>query len=186
MRYLVLLALLSYCVLSHITFDKKLRFDENGNFKLVQITDLHYGDSEEQNNLTTRAHEKLLGYDPADLVVLTGDMVSDYAWDQTPDYYERHWKQWTAPLLKYKQPYVYALGNHDSGPFKTRKEIMALDVTHPYSLSEEGPQNITGGSNYVKAIWDSEGERVLLYIWIFDSNKEFCMGVTGWGCIEQD
>jgi len=61
---------------------------------------------------------------------------------------------------------------------------MKLDITNPYSLSEVGDPKLTGASNYVKAIWDSKGESIVFYIWIFDSHSENCKSVKGWGCIE--
>ena len=48
------------------------------------------------------------------MVVLTGDMVSGYAWDKKEkDFYQKNWKKFTKSFLDYKIPYAYALGNHD-------------------------------------------------------------------------
>ena len=49
-----------------------------------------------------------------DMVVLTGDMVSGFAWDKKEkDFFEKRWKMFTKPYLDKKVPYAYALGNHD-------------------------------------------------------------------------
>ena len=57
-----------------------------------------------------------------------------------------------------KQPYMYILGNHDSqADLTNRSEVITMDMTLEYSISETGPQNINGSGNYVKAVYDANG-----------------------------
>jgi len=46
---------------------------------------------------------------------------------------------------------------------------MNLDITHKFSLSEVGDPTLPGGSNYVKAVFDSKGEKISMLIWVFDT-----------------
>ena len=160
MTLVFVFAVLISCAFSRTEFNKKLRFDAEGNFKLMQITDLHYGEDDVNDTLSTELQTKLVDAEKPDLVVLTGDMLSDYTWNKKNDYFYVLWTRFTTPYLIRKQPYIYALGNHDAGPYATRREIMERDVTHPFSLSEVGPADISGAGNYVKAVWDSKGERI--------------------------
>jgi hypothetical protein len=50
---LVVLILFLYIPLVVTAPDKTLRFNERGKFKIVQFTDLHYGDDEKENQLTS-------------------------------------------------------------------------------------------------------------------------------------
>lgn len=50
--------------------------------------------------------------------------------------------------------YMYVLGNHDSQADMKREDVMKLDMTHDLSMASEGPNNITGFSNYVVPIYD--------------------------------
>lgn len=62
-----------------------------------------------------------------DVVILTGDMVSGYSWDNTDGWYEKQWRKWTLPFLKKNQKYIYTLGNHDHGADLSATEIIMLD-----------------------------------------------------------
>lgn len=86
----------------------------------MQITDTHLGDSEREDDQTVKLMEKMLDIEQPDLVVLTGDMVSGYAWDGTRGWYFKHWAKWTSPFMKKRIPYIYALGNHDAQADLTR------------------------------------------------------------------
>jgi len=112
----------------------------------MQITDLHYGESEEKDSKTTSLVEKMLLLEKPDLVVLTGDMVSGFAWDKSAGWYQNNWKKWTAPFQKYEVPYLYSLGNHDAEADLTREEIIELDIQHPFSLTQKGLSHLEGNN----------------------------------------
>ena len=59
---------------------------------------------------------------------------------------------------------------------------MTLDV----SMTEKGPSEIHGTSNYVYPVYDEEGKNRLFYLWAFDSMSDNCEGVAGWGCVYPD
>jgi hypothetical protein len=112
-------------------------------------------------------------------------------------------KKWRQPFIDNKQYYVYTFGNHDSstGSFETdvsRREAGKLDMQNqPWSLTEVGPENISGVSNYIKQIYSSrDPKKLLMNLWILDTNSEGCDGTSkiffskrkefGWGCFEKD
>ncbi len=90
--------------------------------------------------------------------------------------------------MDFKQYYIYAIGNHDAQADLTRREVGDLDATHPYSLFQQGPANITGVSNFVRQLYSfNDPSKVVTNFWIMDSNMKGC-GVwrRGWGCIDLD
>ena len=62
-----------------------LRFNEDGEFTIIQITDLHYGQNEENDARNLAIQEKLLEYVKPDIAILTGDMVHGQEWDGEDD-----------------------------------------------------------------------------------------------------
>ena len=144
--YLSTLYFLIHCVIS--AYYNKLRFNENNEFTILQFTDLHYGESLEKDINTTILQEKLINYTKPDLVIITGDSVSGYAWNGlNQTFYSDCWKLWTSSMEKLKIPYAYALGNHDDEADLTRKQIIDLDQTNKYSLSQYNSE-CTGATNY--------------------------------------
>ena len=79
---------------------------------------------------------------------------------------------------------MYIEGNHDAQGDLKRDDITTLDLTEPNSITERGPSEAAGTSNYVKAVYDQSGENKLFYLWAFDTMITQCEGVKGWGCIE--
>ena len=73
--------------------------------------------------------KNLIDWEKPDLAVLTGDMVSGYAWDHTEGWYQKHWLKWTEAFETKQQPYMYVQGNHDSQADLSRDDITTLDMT---------------------------------------------------------
>lgn len=160
-----------------------LKLNEDGKFKIIQITDLHYGENEVYDMYTQALMEGLFDLEQADLAVLTGDMVSGYAWDNSTGWYETQWKNWTKAFINRNQTYMYIQGNHDSQADFDRDSIADLDMEIEQSITEKGPKDINGTSNYVKTVYDSTGTKKLFYLWAFDSMSDNCQGVLGYGCV---
>ena len=65
------------------------------------------------------------------MAVLTGDMVSGYAWDGSEQgWYAKQWLKWTEAFTTEKLPYMYVEGNHDSQADLPRANITELDMTN--------------------------------------------------------
>lgn len=82
--------------------NKTLQFNKNGKFKMVQFTDIHFGESDE----TDRANEKLIAdvleAEKPDLAVITGDVVSGYAWDgKTENWAALQYQNMTKVLIEH-------------------------------------------------------------------------------------
>ncbi len=68
------------------TSNKTLNFN-NGTFKILQLTDMHFGESNLKDLLTMSLQTFLIKKVNPDFVALTGDEVSGYAWDNTTTFY---------------------------------------------------------------------------------------------------
>ena len=109
--------------------------DENGKFKVLQITDIHYGEDETKDQSTTKLMEDLIKWEKADVAVLTGDMVSGYAWDRSQGWYKKQGKKWTQAFVNQNQTYMYIQGNHDSQADLDRDEVTDVDLELDISLT---------------------------------------------------
>jgi len=177
-----LLAVLATCYAS-----TDLSFDKDGVFKIVQFTDMHYGEDANKDQLTNKLQATVLDSEAPQLAVFSGDAVSGYAWpaSKPAGWYKSQWEVWTEPVVASKTPYAYTLGNHDHQADLTGSEIIALDMTNPLSLTQAGPKDLHGNSNYVLHLRNAAGE-VAAHIFFFDSGDSTCLGVTGWSCVYPD
>ena len=132
----------------------KLTLNSEGKFKILQITDIHYSENDDKDSKTTALLRDLITWEKPDLAVLTGDMVSGYAWDQSQGWYAKQWHKWTQAFKDTNQTYMYIEGNHDAQADLSRDEITTLDLGNPLSLTERGPAEAAGTSNYYKAVYD--------------------------------
>ena len=110
-----------------------LKFREDGEFKIVQFTDMHicegkseYRDAELKK--TFGRLSRIINQEKPDLIVLTGDIVTD-------GNRARGWERLLDTLNKYKVPFCYMNGNHDPERY-SRNKIASFVVSSPYSLNE--------------------------------------------------
>ncbi|EFA86528.1 mitochondrial substrate carrier family protein [Heterostelium album PN500] len=141
----------------------KLNFKNDGTFKILQFTDLHYGETDEKDNNSQAAQTVILKTEPdIDLAVMTGD----------------------CPLIAADVQWALALGNHDDQADLNRRQIIDFDMSFQQSLTIQGPEGITGASNYYIPVLNGDEPALILYF--FDSNDDNCQNITGWGCVYPD
>ena len=58
-----------------------VRLNKDGSFKIMQLTDLHFGENVEADRLTMRAITAWCNKEKPDFVAITGDLVSGFIWD---------------------------------------------------------------------------------------------------------
>ncbi|GMH44892.1 hypothetical protein BSKO_12849 [Bryopsis sp. KO-2023] len=178
-----------------------LQFNGDGAFKIVQFSDLHFGDSPLEDQKTGQAMLQILRVEKdVDLVVLAGDMISGYACPykqntmkslaKRKEWFRSMWSQVISPLQKRKVKYASTLGNHDSSQIKRiRKRIVEMDMRSGkgFSLTQPGPENITGVSNYFLPVRSSNTSQESARLWFFDSMAKGCNGLHySWGCVGED
>ena len=95
------------------------------------------------------------------------------------------WDRWTEVIYETKMPYGYTLGNHDGEADLTRREVVEVDMKNPYSFTQMAPEGVDGASNFVIPVYSSKDpEEVVMNLWFFDSNRNDCLNVAGWGCVD--
>lgn len=123
------------------------------------------------------------------LIVITGDSVSDYAWDGTSkDYYKKLYEYFTKPYSYFKIPFANTFGNHDISGDINGNVASKIERSNIYSVFK-GSHDIDnkGYSNYHLPILSSYkelGNNPVTRLFLFDTSLDEC---DGWrwtyGCI---
>ncbi len=140
----------------------QLKFKKDKTFKIAQFTDIHWDNGSENCSKTIEAISTVLSTENPDLVVLTGDIVTDIP-------AKEGWQALAVPFIQTKTPWTVTLGNHDAEPGISREEIFDLLEMMPYFVGRKGPK-LTGCGNYTLEIEGSKSERTAAVLYCFDSN----------------
>ena len=184
MQILSKLFLLVTVILSSV---QTLQFNSSGYFTIVQFTDIHMGKNEEKDALADKLLRNVLSWVNPDLVVISGDGASGNEEALTPGWFESQWNKFTAPIVEAQIPYAYTLGNHDDEGDLTRRQVVRLDSTSPYSIRNES-EGIPDTANFRVPVYSSQNDSQLAaHLWVLDSGSFGCEDIVeGSGCIERD
>jgi hypothetical protein len=161
MRYLIIaqLFLISLFIQSQ---NMPLKFNQNGNFKIIQFTDIHYQKNNPASAVAIELINEVLDTEKPDLVVFTGDII--YAKPVTEgldDIFN--------PVIERKIPWAYIFGNHDDEHGMSRAELMDYAVNKPFCLAQAGDKSLKGVGNYILEVKSSHENKNSAILYFFDS-----------------
>jgi len=88
-------------------------------------------------------------------VIVTGDVVSGYAWDDvTRPWAALQYKNFTDVLMRLNMRWATTAGNHDTEADLNREQISELDRSFPNSLTLPNMANISNAFNYYLPVFD--------------------------------
>ncbi len=143
-----------------------LRFDENGRFRVLMVSDFHAG--AQFNPMLKTGLEALLEHVKPDFVMIGGDqcLTLDTV-EETRDYFA----DIIDPIIKRGLPWGAVFGNHDREcGLPVEEEIKAYTLL-PGCLAEAGPEDIHGIGNYRIPVLAHGGDEPRFYLWALDSNR---------------
>lgn len=142
-----------------------LKFNKNGDFKIVQFTDVHYKpEKQAQSDTAILLIERVLKAEKPDLVVFSGDL----AWGK-PVF--ECFDKVLEPVIKSSTPWAFVFGNHDDEQGATRTEIMDYLITKPYCYAQAGPKSLKGVGNYILEVKGAEDKTIQSLLYFLDSNS---------------
>ncbi|KAK1559389.1 hypothetical protein Q3G72_013928 [Acer saccharum] len=194
--------LLSLCFVP-ILGEQKLQFGRNGEFKILQVADMHYADGKTTpcrdvlpsqvatcSDLNTTAFlSRIISAEKPNLIVFTGDNI--YGSDATDA--AKSLNAAFAPAIASNIPWVVVLGNHDQQSTLSREGIMKHIVTLNNTLSQVNPSNqthiIDGFGNYNLEIGGVKGSgfenKSVLNLYLLDSGDYSTVpSISGYGWIK--
>ena len=156
-----------------------LKFNQNGKFKIVQLTDVHYIYNDERSKPAENCINAVLEKEKPDLVVLTGDII-----------FGKPGKESLQTVLdivsKFKIPFAITFGNHDDEQGVSKEDLMKIAMTYPYHIGKAS-EGLTGVANYVLPVKSKDGQRDAEVLYVLDSNTySKISGVKGYDYIHFD
>lgn len=128
------LSIVALCLLTIPIFSpawaQELKFNADGQFTIVQFTDIHYKAGVEHSAKSIEMMEATLDEIQPDLVVFTGDIVvsapSQHGWDEV-----------LSVVIARHIPYLVNLGNHDDESEWSREQVAAYVASKELVLNKE-------------------------------------------------
>jgi len=150
--------------------EETLKFDENGNFKIVMINDFQDRASYKQE--TVDFVEAVLDAEQPDLVVFAGDQLCDVYPFASANSFKEALAAQLKPLEDRGIPFMVTLGNHDHDREETLSEAGQYEIYNSYSMcwnTENGPE----GDPFTcyMPIMSSDGSKVAMNVYMMDSNN---------------
>ena len=133
----------------------KLKYREDGTFKIVQLTDLHIGslphheDDYKTFDLIDQAFEKL----DADLVMITGDLI----WSDGVPEADKVFTKLLERINKHSIPVAITYGNHDSEDEFTRSDMRKLESILDHFVEKKNAFIVDDRESYTVEIYDAKG-----------------------------
>jgi len=156
---------------------QKLAFNEEGTFKIVQFTDMHYMHNDPRSDTALLMMERVLDLERPDLVIFTGDIVTGTV--------REGWDAITQRVIEREIPFAATLGNHDHEQGVTREEIARIVTSYPYNVNSLSTTDADRVMDNVIPVYRSTKDlHVSALVYCFDSGAYSTLdGVKGYGWI---
>lgn len=140
-----------------------LKFNSDGNFKIIQFTDVHYKKLMKESEVAIQLINEVLDTEKPDLVVFTGDVIwAKPVLEGLDDVFD--------PVSKRGIPWAYVFGNHDDEFGVSRQQLMDYASQKPYCLAQAGDKSLSGVGNYILEVRSAaKPDSIGSLLYFFDS-----------------
>lgn len=145
--------------------NNKLFFRQDGSFKCIQFTDIHYTNDDEADLKSVQMIEKIIQEEKPDFIVITGDTVYG---EQNLLYIHKALK----PVTDSKVPWTFVFGNHDVEFNSNREELFEIVKNMPGCMAYNSDPAIDGMGNHIIEVRNKE-EQIRFIICGIDS-LDYC------------
>lgn len=143
---------------------KELRFNRDGTFRILMISDFHAG--KKYSPKLKAGIEALVADTKPDFVMLGGDQCLG----TSEEYIRESLEDILEPIQKRGIPWSHIFGNHDCEREMNTAVQEKVYESFPLCLSSKGPDDVFGVSNYVLPVLASKSDKIAYNIWALDSN----------------
>ncbi|MGI9527074.1 MAG: metallophosphoesterase [Weeksellaceae bacterium] len=155
-----------------------LRFNEQGEFKILQFTDTHHNPTSKTSFETFKTIQQVVLKEKPDFIVVTGDII-------TANPALEGWNQLAEVLAPFETPWTVTFGNHDEEHDLTKEHIYQILRKKPYFIGEKG--EVSGVLNFAQPILSHHENKPAAVLYFIDSHdyvKNPVLGTYDW--IKQD
>ena len=188
MKKRILAALLAVCLVfasgtiafaGGETADPILKFDENGEFKILHLCDCQDG-YHADGRMIEYINYVLEVYEP-DLVILGGD--NTVGEEETK---ELAVAELVEPFVTHKTYFTLVFGNHDYQQGYTNDELFEMYKKHggEYCLAYDAVPELHGTATHNLPVYSKDGSQVKFNLWMFDSGAYVESG--DYDCVRKD
>lgn len=163
-RILFILALL-ICSLAQaqpIMESSGLRFHEDGSFRIVQFTDLHFNSHVQESVIALKRIDEVIDAERPDLVVLTGDIIYSAPAEEAL-------RKVLSTISAHDVHFCLVFGNHDYQFDLTRGELYDIACSYPGCVMPARPKGVDS-PDYTLPIHSHKGTKVSSVLYCIDSN----------------
>lgn len=140
-----------------------LKFNEKGEFKIVQFTDVHFKYGNPASDVALERIDEVLQKERPDLVVLTGDVI--YA---APA--EQGMRTVLERISAHGMPFVVTFGNHDDEQGLTRSQLYDIIRSVPGNIQPD--RDDSASPDYTLMVQSSDGKKAdKAVLYFFDSHS---------------
>ncbi len=169
----ITVSLFSISVSASQAENEKLMFNSDGSFKIMQITDLQ--DNQNPVKKTTEYLREVIDDEKPDLIVLTGDNISDsvargFTKDHSVKKVRKAIDSFMSLFEELSIPVAVVFGNHDAEGLVSKEQQMAIYNEYDCCVAIDEGEAISGCGTYNLPILTSDGSRIAYNLWMFDSN----------------
>ena len=158
----------------------QLSFRPDGTFTIVQFTDTHIADGEENDQQTLSLMAAVLDSEQPDLVVFTGDVI-DGRIAKDPAY---AYSLATQSLVERQIKWATVFGNHDDEHNLPKTELLELQRKIPYCCTQAGPVSLPGVGNYSLQIRSTHSGKIAASLYCIDSHSYAEASVGGYDWVK--
>lgn len=160
-----------------------LKLDENNNYRIMQVTDLHFGEDAERDDKTISMIRDIIRKEQPDFLAVTGDLISGQMYDMSAsnsNFWDEYFETFINVMNGYDIPWGFVPGFHDYETGWTDHAMMQKvldahlhsDVGNNYSYLG---QKIDHGFNFSVPIEaNDQTDTEVGRIWFFGTGKSHC------------
>jgi 3',5'-cyclic AMP phosphodiesterase CpdA len=130
---------------------KELFFKNDGTFKILQFTDIHFSEDNETDHRTTELMRQLIEQEKPDFIITTGDTVYG-------PYNTLHIEKALSPMIESGIPWSYTFGNHDTEEGDDYATLFPMITGLPNCITYNADDSIGGTGNHYIEVKNQQGE----------------------------
>lgn len=140
-----------------------MRFHDDGQFRIMQLTDIHYTAKAEESAHVPAMLSKMIRAGKPDLIVITGDLIYSKPGGEL-------FREICTRISEEDIPYAVALGNHDAEFGASHEELYRIIRTLPGCVNARYNAPDERQGDFVIPILSADGKREEARIYVMDSN----------------